>query len=330
MLAFKENAFGCQPAPGYKMARHVPSMHVRSLANYPGQSYMLVLPFPNIDPILVQFGPFFGVGPIAIRWYALGYIAGILFGWWYAVRLIRTASLWLRPPHNGLAPATPEDIGDLLVWVTVGIILGGRLGFVLFYGLVYDANYYLSQPLRIFAAWEGGMAFHGGLLGATIAVILFARSRGINVFKLGDLMFAVAPVGIFLVRIANFINGELWGKVSDAPWAMVFPNPAAGPDPRHPSQLYEATLEGLLLFIILRLMIFRGNALDRPGLVSGVFLVGYAAARIFSEFFRDSDQWVFYPNSGFTMGMALSLPMAVVGAGFLWYAMRRANAAQRP
>jgi phosphatidylglycerol:prolipoprotein diacylglycerol transferase len=283
---------------------------------------MLILPYHNIDPVLFSIGPLFGVGPIPIRWYALSYIVSITLGWIYVVRLLRDQSLWTGAAHGGRAPATADDVGDLVFWVTLGIIAGGRLGFVLFYGLVYDPSYYLTAPWRIFMTWEGGMAFHGGLLGATLAVVLFTRKRNLDMIKVGDLMFAAAPIGIFLVRIANFINGELWGKVSNVPWAMVFPNPAAGPDPRHPSQIYEAVTEGLLLFIILRIMITRFSALDRPGLVSAVFLIGYGSARIFCEVFRDSDQYIFYPNSGFTMGMLLSLPMILVGTGFLWYAYR--------
>ncbi|HAH11302.1 MAG TPA: prolipoprotein diacylglyceryl transferase [Alphaproteobacteria bacterium] len=286
---------------------------------------MIVLPYHGIDPVIVEIGPLFGVGPIVIRWYAVSYIVGIVLGWLYILRLLRTPAYWIGPAHRGVPPATAEDIGDLVVWVTLGIILGGRLGFVLFYGLVYSPDYYLENPLRIFMAWEGGMAFHGGLIGATLAVVIFCMRRGIHVVKLGDLMFAAAPIGIFLVRIANFINGELWGKVSNVPWAMVFPDERAGPDPRHPSQLYEAVLEGLLLFVVIRLLITRAGALDRPGVICGVFLIGYSAARIFSEVFRDSDQYIFYPNSGFTMGMLLSLPMAFIGIGFLVYAYSGRN-----
>lgn len=282
---------------------------------------MLVLPYHNIDPIMFSIGPLFGFGPIRIHWYAMGYIAGIVLGWLYIVRLLRLQTLWTGRAHKGLTPATADDIGDLVFWVTLGIIVGGRLGFVLFYGLVYSPSYYLENPLRIFMAWEGGMAFHGGLIGATLAVALFARHRKIDVVKLGDLMFAAAPIGIFLVRIANFINGELWGKVTNVPWAMVFPNPAAGPDPRHPSQIYEAVTEGLLLFLVIRLLIMRFRALDRPGLIAAVFLTGYGVARIFCELFRDSGQYV-VKDIGFTMGMLLSMPMVLIGLGFFWYAYR--------
>jgi phosphatidylglycerol:prolipoprotein diacylglycerol transferase len=282
---------------------------------------MLVLPFPNIDPIMVSIGPLFGFGPINIHWYAMGYIVGIVLGWFYVSRMLNQSVLWRGTAHGGNPPATQDDIGDLVVWVTLGIILGGRIGFVLFYGLVYSPQFYAENPLRILMAWQGGMSFHGGLIGATLAVVMFCRRRNIDMFKLGDLMFAAAPIGIFLVRIANFINGELWGKVSNVPWAMVFPNPAAGPDPRHPSQIYEAVTEGLLLFLIIRLLITRYSALDRPGLVSGVFLIGYGCARIFCEVFRDSDQFVIR-EIGFTMGMFLSLPMVAAGIWFLWYAYR--------
>lgn len=288
---------------------------------------MVVLPFPDIDPVLFQIGPIFGIGPIAIRWYALAYIAGILLGWWYVLQLLRMERLWRRPAHNGLAPATANDIGDLLVWVTLGIVLGGRLGFVLFYGLIYAPEYFIENPLRIFFSWEGGMSFHGGMIGVILAIVLFCRSRQINMVRLGDLIAAATPIGIFFGRLANFVNGELWGKVSNVPWAMVFPDPRAGPDPRHPSQLYEAALEGLLLFIVLRLMITRWHALDRPGLVIAVFMIGYGSGRAFAEIFRDSEAWLFYPNSGFTMGMLLSVPMWAVGLFFLWYALRTRPAA---
>lgn len=282
---------------------------------------MLVLPFPNIDPVMVSIGPIFGIGPINIHWYAMGYIVGIMLGWVYIARILSHPPYWTGRAHGGAPPASQDDIGDLVVWVTLGIILGGRIGFILFYGLVYSPQYYTENPLRILMAWQGGMSFHGGLIGAALAVVMFCRRRNIDMFKLGDLMFAAAPIGIFLVRMANFINGELWGKVTTVPWAMVFPNPAAGPDPRHPSQIYEAVTEGLLLFLIIRLLITQYRALDRPGLVSGVFLIGYGVARIFCEVFRDSDQFVIR-EIGFTMGMLLCLPMIAAGMWFLWYAYR--------
>ena len=280
---------------------------------------MFVVPFPAINPVLIQ------VGPVAVKWYGLAYVAGLLFAWWYIVRLVKQKSLWLRPPHNGRAPATQRDVDDLVIWATAGVILGGRLGYVLFYGLVYQADYYLSAPWHVFAAWEGGMSFHGGLIGVVLTVVFFARRRKVDAIRLGDLAAVATPIGLFFGRLANFVNGELWGKVSAVPWAMVFPNPAAGPLPRHPSQLYEAGLEGLLLFMILNVAIFRFRTLDRPGLTSAIFLFGYGTFRMVGEIFRDSDQWVISPHSGFTMGMALSVPMWIAAALFLRFALLNAR-----
>lgn len=280
---------------------------------------LMVIPFPAIDPVLVQ------IGPVAIRWYAIGYIVSLTFAWWFMVRLLKVERLWAGAPFNGKRPITAEQIGDLFVWAAAGVILGGRLGYVLFYGLVYNPDYFLSNPLRIFAAWEGGMSFHGGLLGVVVAIVIFSLRNGIDMFRLGDLVAIASPVGIFVVRIANFINGELWGRPSDVPWAMVFPN--ADLQPRHPSQLYEAGLEGLLLFAILCLLVFRFDAFKRPAFVSGVFFFGYGLARILVEgFFRDSDQRLFGADSWFTMGMALSLPMWAGAAFFFWYAFVRQGA----
>ena len=210
---------------------------------------LLLIPYPAFDPVLVHIGPF------AIRWYALAYIAGILLGWAYARALIRNQRYW-----GGDAPLTVADYDDFILWVTLGIILGGRIGYVLFYNLPFFA----AHPLEIFQLWNGGMSFHGGFTGCVLAVVLFARSRGISILSLGDLTCAVGPIGLFLGRIANFINGELWGRLADAsvPWAMVFPT--GGPLPRHPSQLYEAALEGLLLLVVLFVMIRRG-ALEAAG-----------------------------------------------------------------
>ncbi len=283
---------------------------------------MLVLPFPQIDPVLIA------IGPIAIRWYALAYVAGLLLGWWYLVRLLKIERLWVGAPFDGKRPVTAEQVGDLFVWAALGVILGGRLGYVLFYGLVYNTQYFLDNPLRIFAAWEGGMSFHGGAIGVVLAIILYARRVGTDMVRLGDLVAVVTPIGLFFGRIANFINGELWGKPTSVPWAMVFPH--ADLQPRHPSQLYEAGLEGILLFAILNLLIFRYGALRKPGLTIAVFFAGYGLFRILVEiFFRDSDQLLFGANSGFTMGMALSLPMWAVAAFFFWYALYREPAAAK-
>lgn len=265
---------------------------------------LLVLPFPAFDPVLVSIGPF------AIRWYALAYIFGILLGWWYARLLIRAERLW-----GGQPPLTLLDFDDFVLWVTVGIILGGRTGYVLFYNLPY----FLAHPLEIFQLWNGGMSFHGGFAGCVIAVVLFARKRGIPILSLGDLTCAAGPIGLCLGRIANFINGELWGRPTDVPWAMVFPT--GGPLPRHPSQLYEATLEGIVLFALLALLI-RAGALKRPGLVIGVFAMGYAVARSFSELFREPDAQLGFLWGGLTMGMLLSIPLFLAGLAFAAYAVR--------
>ncbi len=266
---------------------------------------LLALPFPAFDPVLVSFGPF------AIRWYALAYIFGILLGWLYARAIIRAPRLW-----GGAPPLTVVDFDDFIVWVTVGIILGGRIGYVLF----YNPMYFAAHPADIFQLWHGGMSFHGGFAGCVLAVVLFARRRGIPILTLGDITCAVGPIGLFLGRIANFINGELWGRVSDVPWAIVFP--AAGPLPRHPSQLYEAALEGVVLFVVLALAV-RAGALKRPGLVIGVFATGYALARIAAETFREPDVQLGFLWGGLTMGMLLSLPMLLAGIVFIAAALRR-------
>jgi phosphatidylglycerol:prolipoprotein diacylglycerol transferase len=262
------------------------------------------LPFPDIDPVLVSIGPF------AIRWYALSYIAGILLGWAYVRHLIRKTRLW-----SGQPPLTLTDYDDFVVWVTFGIILGGRIGYVLF----YNPAHFAAHPAEIFQVWTGGMSFHGGFSGCVLAVLLFAWKRNIPVLTLGDLTCAAAPIGLFLGRIANFINGELWGRASEVPWAMVFPH--GGPVPRHPSQLYEAALEGLVLFVVLALCV-RGGALKRPGLVIGLFAIGYALARSFCELFREPDAQLGFLWGGLTMGMVLSVPLLLAGLGFVGYALR--------
>ncbi|MDQ6436693.1 prolipoprotein diacylglyceryl transferase [Mesorhizobium sp. LHD-90] len=259
---------------------------------------LAALPFPNIDPVIVQ------VGPLAIHWYGLAYIVGILFGWWYAKRLVSDERLWT----GGQRPMRPEDIDDFLVWAAIGIVLGGRLGYVLF----YDFARYLQNPLDIFAVWQGGMSFHGGFAGTTLAMILFARSRGIRIWTLFDVIAAGVPVALGLVRCTNFINSELWGRPTDVPWAVEFPN--GGPFTRHPSQLYEALLEGLVLFILLRILTHHFGKLKSPGFVSGAFVAFYGCARIFVEFFREPDAQLGYLLGGWlTMGMVLSLPMVLVG-----------------
>ena len=264
-----------------------------------------VIPFPAIDPVLVHLGPF------AIRWYALAYIGGILLGWLYARTLIRNGSLW-----GGQAPLKVEDFDDFILWVTLGIILGGRTGYVLFYNL----DFFLAHPIEILQLWNGGMSFHGGFTGCIAAVVLFAKSRGIPVLSLGDITCAVGPIGLFLGRLANFINGELWGRPAEVPWAMVFPT--GGPLPRHPSQLYEAGLEGVVLLLVLAFLIRRG-ALRRPGLIIGAFAIGYALARSFCELFREPDAQLGFLWGGLTMGMLLSLPLLLFGVALIAIALKR-------
>ena len=269
---------------------------------------MFAIAFPVFDPIAIA------IGPIAIRWYALAYIGGIVLGWIYARKIIQSERLW-----GGKAPFTLLDFDDFILWVTLGIILGGRTGYVLF----YNFGYFAQHPAEILELWKGGMSFHGGFLGCVAAVLLFGWKRNISVLSLGDVTCAVGPVGLFLGRIANFINSELWGRAADPnlPWAMVFPN--GGPLPRHPSQLYEATLEGIVLFIVLVLLI-RGGALKRPGLIIGVFAALYGFARIASEFFREPDPQLGFLWGGLTMGMILSVPMILAGLAFISAAMKRA------
>jgi len=265
----------------------------------------LTLPFPHFDPVLIS------IGPVAIRWYALAYIVGILAGWLYARTLIRSDGLW-----DGKAPLTMTDFDDFILWVTLGIILGGRTGYVLFYNPVY----FRDHPAEIVQLWKGGMSFHGGFLGCVLAVVLFARHRGLSILSLGDITCAAGTIGIFLGRLANFINGELWGRPTDVPWAMVFPS--GGPIPRHPSQLYEAALEGLALFAVLALLI-RAGALKRPGLILGAFALGYGIARAVCEHFREPDVQLGFLWGGLTMGTLLSLPLMLAGVLLVAAALRR-------
>jgi len=258
----------------------------------------LLITFPVFDPIAISIGPF------AIRWYALAYIAGIVLGWIYARSLLKNETLWDGPPPLSLA-----QLDDFILWVTIGIIVGGRTGYVLFYNLPF----FIQHPAEIFELWKGGMSFHGGFMGCVVAVMWFARVNGISILSLGDITTAVAPIGLFLGRLANFINSELWGRAADPslPWAIIFPN--GGPVPRHPSQLYEAGLEGILLFSILAVMI-RLGALKRPGLILGSFIAIYGLARIIGEHFREPDPQLGFLWGGLTMGMLLSVPMVIAGA----------------
>lgn len=266
------------------------------------------MPFPQIDPIAIQ------IGPIAVRWYALAYLGGVFIGAFYGWLLLRRKTLWAgdRPPFE------PAAIFDFAFWAVIGIVLGGRLGYVLFYNLPTFA----ANPLEILALWDGGMSFHGGLAGIIIAMALFTRARGGNILSSLDLLGAIATIGLFLGRLANFINGELFGAPTTLPWGVVFP--AGGDVPRHPSQLYEAALEGVLLFLVIRIVTHIGMGLRRPGLVSGIFGIGYALARIFVEFFRLPDEQIGYLFGGWlTMGQVLTLPVLAAGIGLVAYARSR-------
>jgi phosphatidylglycerol:prolipoprotein diacylglycerol transferase len=267
----------------------------------------LAITFPVFDPVA------FSIGWFVIRWYALAYIGGIVLGWIYARSLVKKERLW-----GGPVPITLVQLDDFILWVTIGIIVGGRTGYVLF----YNPAFFIQHPAEIFQLWNGGMSFHGGFLGCVAAVMLFARKNDISILSLGDITTAVGPIGLFLGRLANFINSELWGRTADSsvPWAMVFPN--GGPLPRHPSQLYEAALEGILLFAVLAVMI-RMGALKRPGLILGSFITIYALARITSEFFREPDPQLGFLWGGLTMGMLLSVPMIIAGAILIMMAWRR-------
>ncbi|WFU62943.1 prolipoprotein diacylglyceryl transferase [Bradyrhizobium brasilense] len=267
----------------------------------------LLIDFPVFNPVALS------LGPIVIRWYALAYIVGIVLGWIYARSLIKKERLW-----GGPAPITLPQLDDFILWVTIGIIVGGRTGYVLFYNLPF----FIAHPAEILELWKGGMSFHGGFLGCVAAVMLFARRNNIPILSLGDITTAVAPIGLFLGRLANFINSELWGRHADPrlPWAMIFPN--GGPLPRHPSQLYEAGLEGIVLFAALAIMI-RMGALKRPGLILGSFITIYGVARIIGEHFREPDPQLGFLWGGLTMGMLLSVPMIIVGVIIITAAVRR-------
>ena len=288
-----------------------------------------MIPFPDIAPEIftINLGGF----SFSLRWYALAYLAGLILGWRLIVAMMRRPALW-----GGTPPTSPDRVDDLLTWVILGVILGGRVGFVLF----YEPAYYLSNPGQILQVWQGGMSFHGGFAGVIVATWAWSRSHGVPVLRLADAMAVVAPIGIFFGRVANFINAELWGRPTDMPWGVVFPGDAAqscpgivGPCARHPSQLYEAGLEGLLLGLIL-LVLVRAGGLRRPGLAFGIFLAGYGLARMFVELFRVADAQFITPDNplghvlggpviGLTMGQTLSLPMVVIGLALVAYARRR-------
>ena len=288
-----------------------------------------MIPFPDISPDIVTI-PLFG-REFPIRWYAMAYLAGLLTGWWLIARLMARPRLW-----GDAAPFAPARAEELLTWIVLGVVLGGRLGFVLF----YQPGYYLSHPVDILKVWHGGMSFHGGFLGTVIAAWAWARRNGIEALRLADALAMVAPVGLFFGRIANFINAELWGRPTTAPWGVIFPGEAAQDCPgvtglcaRHPSQLYEAGLEGIALGLILWLLVAWGG-LRRPGLAFGVFLAGYGLARGFVEHFRQADAQFITPDNplghviggpvwGLSMGQLLSLPMVLIGLGLIWRALHR-------
>jgi phosphatidylglycerol:prolipoprotein diacylglycerol transferase len=264
---------------------------------------LAAMEFPLLDPVAIE------IGPLAIRWYALAYIAGLLLGWWYLRRLAQV------PP----AVMAADRADDFLVWATLGVVIGGRLGYVLF----YNPGYFLDHPAEAFMLWQGGMSFHGGFIGVIVALLLFCRRHGIGVLALGDLLACVAPIGLFFGRIANFVNAELYGRPApDLPWAVVFPTTLDGL-PRHPSQLYEAALEGLLLFVITALL-FRMKAVRlRRGTLIGVFMVGYGLSRFAVEFVREPDAHIGTIWGFLTMGQILSVPMILIGLAFWAWAWSR-------
>lgn len=247
----------------------------------------------GLDPVALS------IGPLALRWYSLAYIGGILAAWWLLLRMVK------RPG----SPMTAKHVDDLITWCTLGVILGGRLGYVLF----YNPAQYLSDPLAMLKLWEGGMSFHGGLSGVIIAILLYARSKGLSALRILDYLAVVSPLGLLFGRLANFVNGELWGRATDGTWGIIFPD--AGPEPRHPSQLYEAALEGALLFIVLNILFWATSARMKPGLLGGLFIAGYGLSRFVIEFFREPDAQLGVLSIGLTMGQLLSLPMILLG---LW------------
>jgi phosphatidylglycerol---prolipoprotein diacylglyceryl transferase len=256
--------------------------------------------FPNIDPIA------FSIGPFEFKWYALAYVAGLLFASWYIKQLVTFPKLW-----GANAPTlTVKQVDDLFIWFLLGVIGGGRLGYVLF----YKPLYYLQNPLEILKTWDGGMSFHGGFLGVVIACLIWGRRNGATLDRLLDLGAASVPVGLGLGRVANFINAELWGRATDVSWGVIFPGEAM---PRHPSQIYEAILEGLVLFILVRIGTHRFGILKYPGRASGIFALWYGLSRICVEYFREPDQHIGYIGGFITMGMILSLPLVVVGVWLL-------------
>ena len=269
--------------------------------------------FPDFNPV------WFSIGPLDIRWYAIAYVLGIVLGWWYAARILKTERLWAP----GKPPISTVQLDDLILWITLGIILGGRFGYALFYqphlygDIFTGAN--LGERLALFRLWDGGMSFHGGVIGTSIGLILFARKHKLDWLRVHDYIACVVPFGLFFGRLANFVNGELWGKPADVPWAIVFERtvPFDVPEPaRHPSQLYEAGLEGLVLFAILWFAFWRTKARYQPGKLVGLFVLGYGVARFIVEFFREPDaqfRGTFIEATGIHMGQWLCVPMIAGG-----------------
>ena len=251
----------------------------------------------NFDPVLIDFGF------LQIRWYSISYILGILLGWAYASKLIRKTAKDKYSVDN----ITKTQLDDLIIYLILGIIIGGRLGYI----ILYNFQYYSQNIIEIFKIWEGGMSFHGGLLGVVISILVFSKKNKLNFFKFSDIVSCVAPIGIFLGRIANFINGELYGKISNLPWAVIFPN--GGSVSRHPSQIYEALLEGVLLFILINFLALKKNLLIKTGYISGLFLILYSILRIFSEIFREPDSHIGYIFNYFSLGILLSLLTLIIG-----------------
>ena len=298
---------------------------------------LAAIPFPDISPEI--FSIEIGSLTFALRWYALAYIAGLLLGWQLCVRLIRNVEFW----RDQTPPMTSQQLEQLLNWVVVGVILGGRLGFVLF----YQPDYYLARPLEILKVWQGGMSFHGGFLGVSVAALVFALRNRLEILGLADLLALSAPIGLLLGRVANFINAELWGRPTTLPWGVVFPGEAAqsctgaiGLCARHPSQIYEAALEGLVLGAVLLTLALRRKWLHSPGALTGMFLAGYGSARFLVEFVRQPDmQFVTEENpighalhfgtGGLTMGQILSLPMILTGVALIWW-VRSDRANRKP
>ncbi|PZU45591.1 MAG: prolipoprotein diacylglyceryl transferase [Sphingomonas sp.] len=258
----------------------------------------------GLDPVALQ------IGPLALRWYSLAYIVGIVAAWWLLARMVR------RPG----SPMTAKHVDDLVTWCTLGVILGGRLAYVIF----YNPQQYLENPLDVFKLWEGGMSFHGGLTGVILAIVLYARSQGLSALRILDYVAVVAPIGLLLGRFANFVNGELWGRPTDGTWGIIFPD--AGPEPRHPSQLYEAALEGAMLLIVLNLLFWGTRARLKPGLLGGIFITGYGLSRFVIEYFREPDTQLGVLSIGLTMGQLLSLPMILFGLWLLATLNRRETA----